>query len=373
MYPILKKVLQRDDDYGDSIKPEEYLRAEERGEDNNDDEALAAAAKKDSGVGEKRKWDEVGTETALGSKKLANGAGKRRKTDDNSHMDGVRMNGDVESEEEDDDEPEEKVEGPVKAILSTTTITLALRLAFVDFSGYYDKRSIQYLIPLIKPRKLILIGGEAKETSALAADCRQLLQLDPDSNDISTPLIGDIIDASVDTNAWTVMLSKSLYKRLRWQNVRGLGVVALSAFLLPAAQDDPDESSKKKLKLTNGDDQKMDDDTQDPEQNDTTTLPLLDVFTAGISALSRTAAQPIHVGDIRLADLRRALQAEQYTAEFRGEGTLVINNSVAVRKSATGRLEVEGLLALSAPGRPDSTFFDTRRKVYDMLAVVSGA
>jgi cleavage and polyadenylation specificity factor subunit 2 len=370
MYPILKKAIQRDDEYGDTIKPEDYLRAEERGA-MNDDDATGIGARKDTAVGEKRKWDEVNVEVAHAGRKQTSAAAKRKKTDDSIPMDGVQMNGTVDSDEdESEDEADEKVEGPVKAVFGETSLTLGLRLAFVDFSGYHDKRSILHLIPLIKPRKLILVGGEEKETAALAADCEQILHLEPGNDDISMPVNGDVVDASVDTNAWTVKLSQPLYKKLRWQNVRGLGVVALSAFLLPVVQGEEDEeSTNKKPKLTNGELP-----NQSSPEHAVTGMPLLDVYSTGISALSRTAAaQPIHVGDIRLADLRRVLQAEQYTAEFRGEGLLVINNSVAVRKSAMGRLEVEGLMGLNALGRPDPTFYNTRRKVYDMLAVVSGA
>ena len=202
MYPILSKRNHRTDDYGDTIKSEDYLRAEER-QDLVDDEAHGSASKKDAAVGEKRKWDEVGNEAVLNSKKLANGIGKRRKTDDAQgiSMDGMQMNGDVESDtDEDEDEEEERVEGPVKAVSSSMTLSLSLKIAFVDFSGYHDKRSIHYLIPLIKPRKLILIGGEAKETAALATDCRQLLHLDTGSVDVSTPVIGAIVDASGRSN-----------------------------------------------------------------------------------------------------------------------------------------------------------------------------
>ena len=378
MYPILKKATHRDDEYGDAIKAEDYLRAEERNV-TNDDEVNGTAAGKETAVGAKRKWDDVNTEAVQAGRKQNQAAAKRKKTEDSQPMDGVQTNGFAESDEDESDyEPEEvKFEGPVKAVFEDTTLTLSLRIAFVDFSGYHDKRSILHLIPLIKPRKLILVAGEAKETAALSTDCEQILHLEPGNEDIKTPINGDMVDASVDTNAWTVKLSQPLYKKLRWQNVRGLGVVALSAFLLPAVTPQPDEdeeqtSAKKKLKLTNGD--------QPHPTNESTPaeLPLLDTYSTSLairSASSATAkaAQPIHVGDIRLADLRRALQAEQYTAEFRGEGLLVINNSVAVRKNATGRLEVEGMLGLNAVGRVDGTFWNTRRKVYDMLAVVSGA
>jgi cleavage and polyadenylation specificity factor subunit 2 len=127
------------------------------------------------------------------------------------------------------------------------------------------------------------------------------------------------------------------------------------------------ETRSKKLKTDNKTNEEQ------PQQNGVQLTPILDIVSLGMSSVSRTAAQPIHVGDIRLADLRKALQAENNTAEFRGEGTLVINNTVAVRKSGTGRIEVEGMVTLGAMGRLDGTFYATKRKVYDMLAVVSGA
>lgn len=41
---------------------------------------------------------------------------------------------------------------------------------------------------------------------------------------------------------------------------------------------------------------------------------------------------PVFVGDIRLTDFKRVLQTAGITAEFRGEGVLVCNDQVAVRK-----------------------------------------
>ncbi|KAE9989588.1 hypothetical protein EG327_002507 [Venturia inaequalis] len=372
---VTTKRNQRADEYGDIIRPEDYLRAEEKERDDADGvEDTRNGATKEAAVGEKRKWDEVGADSTPG-KRLANGTNKRRRADENrpEPMSGVLMNGDVESEADESEDEEDELTGPLKAIFSTKSISLNLRLAYVDFSGLHDKRSLQMLIPLIRPRKLILVGGEPDETMALESDCRQLLSLDTDgadhSTDILTPAIGVLVDASVDTNAWSVKLSKSLLKRLHWQNVRGLGVVALSACLRSGEEDSGGEIENIKKKLKTGN-EKVEGQFQ---QNGVQATPILDTVALGMSSISRTAAQPIHVGDIRLADLRKALQAEHNTAEFRGEGTLVINNSVAVRKSGTGRIEVEGMVTLGAMGRLDGTFYATKRKVYDMLAVVSGA
>lgn len=53
------------------------------------------------------------------------------------------------------------------------------------------------------------------------------------------------------------------------------------------------------------------------------------------------------VGDIRLTEFRKLLQAEGITAEFKGEGVLVCNDLVAVRKvsAVISDLKVVGFLA----------------------------
>jgi cleavage and polyadenylation specificity factor subunit 2 len=65
------------------------------------------------------------------------------------------------------------------------------------------------------------------------------------------------------------------------------------------------------------------------------------------------------------------------TAEFRGEGTLVINGTVAVRKTATGKIEVDGgTYSFADPkdrtGSEAGTFFKVKRIIYEGLAVVTG-
>ncbi|KAJ4135721.1 hypothetical protein NW765_009701 [Fusarium oxysporum] len=98
--------------------------------------------------------------------------------------------------------------------------------------------------------------------------------------------------------------------------------------------------------------------------------PVLDVLPANLISAVRSAAQPLHVGDLRLADLRRAMQSAGHAAEFRGEGTLVVDGTVAVRKTSAGRVEVE---SVGMPTARRSTFYEVRKMIYDNLAVVAGA
>jgi cleavage and polyadenylation specificity factor subunit 2 len=373
MFPLVVKRI-REDEWGEVIRPEQYLRAEER----EDIEEELRGDQQENLLGKKRKWGDSTTNngiSAFGS--------KRRQL--SPHGDGDKdmdapgyQNNHADSDSEDDDEPEEDVPaGPSKVVFKTEMLQINLRIAFVDFAGLHDSRSLRMLIPLIAPRKLILIGGDASETSALAADCRKLLSSsdsEKEAIDVFTPSIGMMVDASVDTNAWTLKLSHSLVRQIKWQNVRGLGVVHITGRLavgLPAVDDEDEEKVKKKLKMIKG---------EEPEESTLATtgdgkatkteLPLLDMLPASIAASTRSVNQPIHVGDLRLADLRKILQASGHTAEFRGEGTLLVDGMVAVRKSGTGRIEVEG--GVMGVARRPASFYEVKRTIYEGLAVVAG-
>ncbi|PGH21580.1 hypothetical protein AJ80_03140 [Polytolypa hystricis UAMH7299] len=392
MFPFVAP-RRRGDVYGEFIRPEEYLRAEER------EEAEVQTVRGPDGriqtVGQKRRWGEAATDgkQPLTSPKkrqqLSQGASDQIGGD--SVLGQFSING-TETSSESDGEPEEQaLEGPSKVMLAHSTVKLNARLAFVDYSGLHDKRSLEMLIPLIQPRKLILVGGMEKETLALASECRNLLavkagiDLKPSAAtavDIFTPRLGQTVDASVDTNAWMVKLSPALVKRLKWQNVRSLGVVALTGQLRGPEDhvEDATEVLNKKQKLLKEESENEPAAPETPSQAlvpKKDAVPLLDVLPANMAAATRSVNRPLHVGDLRLADLRKLLQSSGHKAEFRGEGTLLVDGFVAVRKSGTGKIEVEGAArsaTMNAPSarRGEGSFLAVKRKIYEGLAVVAG-
>jgi cleavage and polyadenylation specificity factor subunit 2 len=378
---------KRGDEYGEFIRPEEYLRAEEREE--ADAQQRRPDARGETKLGQKRRWDETGSSgrrlSGGGSKRQALSGRKAASIEDELSLpEDIVMDGDEAASSENEAE-EQAFEGPAKAVYNRCTITVNARIAYVDFMGLHDKRSLEMLIPLIRPRKLILIGGMKEETSSLAAECRNLLTgkdgVDPSSVvDIFTPVNGEAIDASVDTNAWVVKLSNNLVRRLKWQHVRSLGVVALTAQLkppeLPTSSDESPASANKKQKLLKEESDTVStpvDDGLKPARSKVETFPVLDVLPTHIAAGTRSMTRPLHVGDLRLADLRKLMQASGHTAEFRGEGTLLIDGLVAVRKSSTGSIEVEAAAQSSmTTRRGEGSFLAVKRKIYEGLAVVAG-
>lgn len=403
MFPFVNK-RRRGDDFGDLIRPEDYLRAEERDEVDGRDMRDNGPRKQD-GLGQKRKWQDSGLQGDSG--RQADGPSKRRQPAMPSGNEALAngngasiVNGRNGVEEEDslgesEDEPEELEAGPSKITFKSQSIEANLRIAYVDFAGLHDQRSLSNLIPLIQPKKLILVSGNASETKFLADDSRQKLNIESvdDSGKsvdfVFTPSNGQTIDASVDTNAWTVKLSEALVRRLHWQNVKGRSVVTLMGHLAAATLDegstDPSSSSRKKQKLVA--DEKEEESKLDgvaaaaaaaaSSENSPELAPTLDILPTNLVAATRSVAQPLHVGDLRLADLRKLLQSTGHTAEFRGEGTLLIDGLVAVRKSGTGKVEVEGG-GLNLPGELriryhlEGSFYAVRRKIYDGLAVIAG-
>jgi cleavage and polyadenylation specificity factor subunit 2 len=355
-------------------------------------------------LGQKRRWDEA---AGTGGRRLSDGAGGRKRqqlsTNGQKVDSGIPDDLSLPSEGEvadaaassEDEADMQSFEGPAKAVYNKETITINARIAFVDFMGLHDKRSLEMLIPLIQPQKLILVGGMKDEISALADECKKLLTVKV-GGDVSTtsadaaaiiftPANGEAVDASVDTNAWTVKLSNTLVRRLNWQHVRSLGVVALTAQLrapeLPVEEEDVDvDAAGKKMKLVKDEAASsavvpsIDDAAQTTEKSEA--FPLLDTLPASMAAGTRSMARPLHVGDLRLADLRKLMQAAGHTAEFRGEGTLLIDKSVAVRKSGTGRIEIEAAAQAAANqaalGRNAGSFLAVKRKIYEGLAVVAG-
>ena len=178
MFPYVAP-RKKGDKFGEFIRPEEYLRAEEREEVDMQQRRSDSQSK----LGQKRRWDETGAHGRLSGSGSASGNKRQHLGDDlkkdTSTADDLSFaddgdDGDVAVSSE-DEVGGQAFEGPAKAVYEEAKITINARLAFVDFTGLHDKRSLEMLIPLIQPRKLILVGGTTDETNALATECGKLL------------------------------------------------------------------------------------------------------------------------------------------------------------------------------------------------------
>jgi len=381
MFPFQVR-RKRVDEYGEVVRPDDYMRAEER----QDEDIVDQNGQKEETrvIGKKRKWEEeipqAGGKGRRGSKGVAEvGKSKRfhrrkrsgEKTvsdaEDDEYDPEAQATADAEtSESSEDEDAEEILAAPCKLSATSETVQLRISATFIDFAGLHDQKSLRMLLPLIDPKKLILIGGKGEETKYLTDFYREksaaAIRGGGTHTDVFSPRIGNTVNASVDTNAWTVRLGNSLVRALKWQNVRGLGVVHVVGRAQFADDGFPD-SKKQKTTTAEG---------ETGSQYNEKKL-VLDVLPPSLAAATRSVMHPLHVGDIRLADLRRVLQEEGHSAEFKGEGTLLVDSVVVVKKTGLGNIAVEdgGNGAVRSVAR-QKTFVQVRRKVYAGLAVVAG-
>ena len=85
-----------------------------------------------------------------------------------------------------------------------------------------------------------------------------------------------------------------------------------------------------------------------------------------MAASTRSVAQPIHVSDIILADLRRVLLDGGLTAEFPGERILLTDGVAMVRNGGVGSVIIEdggGGMLRGAARNGKASFVEVRRRV----------
>ncbi|KAI8355622.1 beta-lactamase-like protein [Choanephora cucurbitarum] len=198
-------------------------------------------------------------------------------------------------------------ETPTKYTSSNEQLKISCLLRYVDLEGLSDGRSMKTILPQIAPRKLIVVHGSKNATDDLV---NTFQGIDHFTKEIFTPSVGEVLNVSAATNIYRVKLTDSLVSSLRFSKLDDYELARVVGRI-----HFPDDS----------------------------TTPSLDVA----SAEEPVRWEPsVFVGDVRLSEFRKILQAEGIQAEFRGEGILVCNDQVAVRKTGTGQLLVEGALSV---------------------------
>ncbi|CAO3643873.1 unnamed protein product [Mucor hiemalis] len=214
-------------------------------------------------------------------------------------------------------------ESPTKYTSSEEKLHIRCQLRYVDLEGLSDGRSIKTILPQIAPRKLIIVHGSEDSTEDLSTACHGM---DHFTKEIFTPSVGEVLNVSAATNLYRVKLTDSMVSSLKFKKLDDYELARVVGHI-----HFPDDS----------------------------TTPSLDVGTA--ESLIKWEPSVI-VGDVRLTEFRKILQAEGIQAEFKGEGILVCNDQVAVRKTGTGQLLVEGVLS--------TDYYKIRSLLYSQHAIL---
>lgn len=317
------------DDYGEIINHSDYAREEEK----DVGKLKRNKANNKVQIGEKRKWNEG------------------KKQDDTSDLDALHE--------------------PKVRTISQLLVNSRCVLSFVDLSGIVDIRSLSLIIPALKPKKVFLLhdltdpSNYQKVYSVLNKHNNfEVCELKPN----------EPISAKDTVQSFEILLDEKLADQLKWQKIAGGFTVAHVMGNVKTRKQIEDEEVKEEVE---GEVKEENGETSIKSEKDDTTSGdskeqsaesrrhdeelVLTPLDHGSTFLANIRATQLAIGDVKLSELKKSLSMT-HRVEFKGEGTLVVDDIVAVRKISDGDVVVDG-----APGK---LFYEVREAVRDMLAYV---
>lgn len=311
MFPYLPS-KNKISDYGIIIDHADYAREEEK-----DVNKLKKKETQKMKLGEKNKWNEG------------------KKQDDVSNLDALHE--------------------PVKRHITSLLVPARCVLSYIDLAGLVDLRSLSLILPALKPKAVFLIS-----------DLSDVDNLDKVANMLQKHNKFEVVVTHANEEyrsdnklqSFDIVLDDSLSSKLKWQKIAGgfnvahvIGEVKTKEDLKKADQQGDGDTEMKDV-----DGEGQEDETTQNVNDDLVLVPL-----EQSSLLSNVRAAPLAIGDVRLSELKKTLSLT-HKVEFKGEGTLVIDDTVAIRKISDGDVIVDGL--------PGDLFYKVRDAVRKMLAYV---
>uniref|UniRef100_A0A023GLI5 Cleavage and polyadenylation specificity factor subunit 2 n=1 Tax=Amblyomma triste TaxID=251400 RepID=A0A023GLI5_AMBTT len=147
-----------------------------------------------------------------------------------------------ETKAEDDDLTQDVTEVPTKCLESSLQLDVNASLQFIDFEGRSDGESVRKIVQMMKPQRVILVRGSPEATQAMAAFCRSSGAV---QGRVFTPRMGELVDATTESHIYQVKLRDSLVSSLQFARAKNAelawldGEIATEEHLAPdGAQDD---------------------------------------------------------------------------------------------------------------------------------------
>ncbi|KAF8663435.1 hypothetical protein AX16_001005 [Volvariella volvacea WC 439] len=220
-------------------------------------------------------------------------------------------------------------EPPSKYVSSVTEVQLACRLLFVDLEGLNDGRAVKTIVPQVNPRKMVIVHASTNSAEALVESCANIRSM---TKDIYTPAIGESVQIGQQTNSFSISISDELLASLRMSRFEDNEVGYVTGRVLAHVNSTIPTLEPASVV------------TQSPALGAAPTLGARPPATLPHSTM---------IGELKLTALKARLAAIGIHAELVGEGVLIcgpgskhgsngLEESVAVRKTAKGRVELEG-------------------------------
>lgn len=388
--PALTK-RRRFDEYGEVIEARDYQLTD----DNSASNKLITESKRKFELNDKGKW---GDDQSTSDKRKPD---QRRQNHSSSKLTPQEVLNNKVLQESLDTLHNPKKRMPLDRDVSSSRYRLKLRcgLSFVDLSGLVDVRSFNMIVTALRPRDLVLmpdftysemmpysLDGQRRISAVLRgrdplslqgeaanADCKQLTKEEQlnsfltnqgmqvtliEPND--TVQIGLVNDGRF--SEFEVKLDDHVGKELSWQKLDGnykvlkiSGEIQMSGFdksIHPTGGKEIEDFSYVLCQKQKGHISQEVFEKFEPQRG----------FFASESLLA--------IGMIRLPELKRRLLELDMVAEFKGEGILVIENAIAVKKVSLEGYQNQDSSGISIDGQPGPLYCRVKKCIRDMLAFV---
>ncbi|QPG75812.1 hypothetical protein FOA43_003174 [Brettanomyces nanus] len=240
---------------------------------------------------------------------------------------------------------------PVLRTVKTRKVRVRCGLTFIDLSGLTDMRSWKFNTNGIKPRKVIVLpnntysgylGDSRTIMESLIKQQRNKLGLHGTDNgenlnafhsqssngvlgiDFIRGKLNEKINLGSVISSYSLQIDDEIGGELQWQVITGgYSLSHISGEVIRLKNGFKLVPSNKSIKTTNN---------------------------------------KISIGDVKLNELRKRLKELNHIVEFKGDGTLVVDNQLAVRKVSDGNLMIDG--------GTGELFYKVRDQIQSMLAYV---
>ncbi|XP_023227191.1 cleavage and polyadenylation specificity factor subunit 2-like [Centruroides sculpturatus] len=243
--------------------------------------------------------------------------------------------------EEADETMQDITEVPTKCISTTKILDINASVQFIDFEGRSDSESIKKIISLIKPRRLILIRGTEDSIDALKVYCRTTGAV---QGKIFSPKLYEIVDATTESHIYQVKLKDSLVSSIEFARAKDAELAWIDGEIM---MQELEKVVEKDIEIKEADE----------IESNQELIPTLQSLPQSLVPGHTT----IFVNELKLSDFKQVLLRAGIHAEFSG-GVLYCNNTVAVRRNETGRINLEGCLS--------EDYYKVRELLYSQYAII---
>ncbi|KAJ6515698.1 beta-lactamase-like protein [Mycena sanguinolenta] len=254
-------------------------------------------------------------------------------------------------------------EPPSKFVTSTVEVQMACRLLFIDMEGLNDGRAVKTIVPQVNPRKMIIVHASTEAAQVLIESCANIRAM---TKDIFAPARGESIQIGQQTNSFSISISEELIASLKMSTFEDNEVAYVTGRVVAHAS-----STIPTL-----------------EPIEAAPTPAVQSTLVNIAAPRMLGSRPTvdlpnstMIGELKLTVLKARLTAIGVPAELIGEGVLIcgtaaatanskmaggadaMEDSVAVRKTASGKVELEGSAS--------PVYYTVRKEIYNLHALVA--